>query len=311
VTLAFIINPHAGAVRRDPALPAQIARSVGARAEVWVTRDLASLDAAAAELASRNVRTVGILGGDGSASHVLTRLERAYGGHMPRIALIRGGTMNTVANALGISRRGPLTLARRACRAAAQNGSAEVVRRPALRVGDRLGFLFGTGVFHGFMAEYYARGHGHPTPVTAATTLARCVASSVVDGATYTRIVRSPPLAIAYDGGEWPRAHYLTVAAGTVDQAGLGFRPFARAMSAPDVFHLLAIHGRPTAVTRDLPSIWLGRGLRRETAHEASARQALLTSGGEPFGYSLDGDLAEAPGRLALSVGPTLEVLRI
>jgi diacylglycerol kinase (ATP) len=310
VNLAIIINPHAGAVRKAPTLPSRIARSVGAQASVHITPDLPALASVSAELAARDVRTVAILGGDGSASHALTALSRAYGGRMPRVAFIRGGTMNTVANGLGISRHGPEALARRACRAA-REAHPRTLRRPALRVGERLGFLFGTGVFHGFMAEYYARGHGHPTPVTAATTLARCVGSSLVDGDTYGRVMKTPPLAVRFDHGRWPLAPYMTVAAGTVDQAGLGFRPFARSMREAGVFHLLAIHGSPMEVCRDLPRIWRGQGMRPATANEASAHFAEISSEGQPFGYSIDGDLETAPGSLRLAIGPTLEVLRI
>src|SRR5688572_29799948 len=167
VQAAVIVNANAGALRRNPGLARRLERAAGTRARLFYTSNEIELQEAARQLADQSVPRVALIGGDGTASHTLTALWRAYADRpLPAIALLRGGTMNTVARSLGVSPRGPATLLRRALTAWLEERPRYIARN-ALQVGDRLGFLFGTGLMYGWLAEYYARGDGNPTPLTA------------------------------------------------------------------------------------------------------------------------------------------------
>ncbi|HEX6240979.1 MAG TPA: diacylglycerol kinase family protein [Polyangiales bacterium] len=311
VQAAVIVNANAGALRRNPGLAGQLERVAGARAALFFTRNEAELHRAARQIAEQRLGRVALIGGDGTASHTLTALWRAYGDRpLPAIALLRGGTMNTVARSLGVSPRGPATLLRRALSAWSQERPYYVARN-ALQVGDRLGFLFGTGLMYGWLAEYYARGDGHPTPWTAAHVFGSCLLSALVAGPTYRRIRGRDDLAVRFDGGEWESRDYITVGAGTVAHAGLGFRPFYLSEGNSPCFHLLAIKGDAASLARDLPSIWRGRGMSAETAYEAPARWAELRTAHPSFGYFVDGDLLVAGSALRLQLGPLFRVLCI
>lgn len=306
---AIIVNRHAGALRRDPKLADRMRAACGRHATLHVTQDLEELHAVAGAAAGRGVTTVGLVGGDGTASATLTALARAYGEQqLPAIAFLRGGTMNTIASSLGVSHRGPLALLQRTLKAAdAPNGL--IHHRPVMRIGERLGFLFGTGVWHGYLAESYA--NGQPTRMTNATVLGRALASAAVDGATYARIFDARPLSVRFDAGSWEPRPYLTVAAGTIADAGFGFRPFHRALDSRQRFQIFAIKGRPTDVLADLPGIWFGRGLSPDTAYNTTTAWAELRSEDGPFGYAVDGDLATAQETLRLELGPVFRFLRI
>ncbi len=309
---AVIVNPKAGALRRNPKL-ASLLRDLCARdAELHVTASAAEVDEVTADLARREVGLVGLVGGDGTASTSLTSVWRSYGdGQLPHISFLRGGTMNTIANSLGVSRRNPAWLLSRTLKAWTSRDTSRFQPRPTLKVGDRLGFLFGTGLMYGYLAEYYAAGNGQPTPATAASVLAKAVGSALVGGEAFERILQPRRLQIVFSAGHWATRTYMTVAAGTVEQAGLGFRPFYRAFEREDQFHLLAVKGRPRQVARDLPRVWLGRGMRPETAEETTTEWAELSCADGPFGYFVDGDLLTAPGQLSLAVGPRFSILRI
>jgi diacylglycerol kinase family enzyme len=309
---ALIVNANAGATRRHPRLPERLRALAGKRAELFVTSNSEELDEAARIIAARNTRQVGVVGGDGTASTTLTAIWRAYGAQsLPNVALLRGGTMNTVATSLGVSRRPTLALLRRALRCWEHDGQARYRRRPAMIIGERLGFLFGTGVMYGWLAEYYAQGNGTPTPTTAARVFGKSVLSALVRGRTYRRITRRHDLEVHFEGGVWESRDYVTVGAGTVAQAGLGFQPFYRAIENERSFHLLAIKGRPADIAGDLPSIWLGRGMRRSTAYETTTSWAELRTRQPAFGYFVDGDLLTAGPSLRLEVGPLFRVLCI
>ena len=279
---------------------------------MYVTRDARELEEASARAADRGATTIGVVGGDGTASMTLTAIERAYQGRrLPRIAFLRGGTMNTVANSItGPAPNRPLELLKRTLRAAKANGSVEVTRRPALRVGERLGFLFGTGVWSGYLAEYNQARGGQPTPLSAATVLGRALASAAMQGKTYERMRELQPLAVKFGEGAWPANAYMTICASTIAHAGLGFRPFHRAAATEQAFQIFAIRASAKDVLRDLPGVWLGRGLRPSTAHDTVTTWAELDGAG-PFTYAVDGDLGSAQGSLRIELGPLFEFLRI
>ena len=83
-----------------------------------------------------------------TVSSVLTALSRAYGReHWPRLAFLRGGSMNTVANAFGVPPGEPEVLLQRLL----EGGARPVWPRATLEVEGRLGFLFTAGVLVGFL----------------------------------------------------------------------------------------------------------------------------------------------------------------
>lgn len=309
---AIVINRHAGCLRKHPELAARLRAQASGRARLYVTDSAAELGEVAQEITHDGVTCVGIVGGDGTASSTLTALWRACGeAALPRIAFLRGGTMNTVASSLGLrARPAPELLSRMLC-ALREPERCRVLRRPALIVGDQLGFLFGTGVWYGYLAEIYRV--GHPTRLDNARVLARLLASAAVGGETYRRVLQPQALSVRFADGAWEPRAYLAIAAATVAHAGFGFAPFHLALSTTEQFQLLAVQSGPRALLRDFPRLRLGRGLRPSTARSTLTRWAeLRTPGGEPFGYSVDGEIACArTGVLRMALGPTLELLAL
>lgn len=317
---AIIVNRRAGRMRRDPKLAERIraacARTCGQDARLYLTSDLEELTSVAQEIAALQPRVVGIVGGDGTCSFTLTALWRAYGSAaLPHIAFLRGGTMNTIASSLGISSRKPLALLRSALHAAQAPEQVKTRERPTMQVGEtaaseRLGFLFGTGVWYGYLAEAYA--DGPPTRMTNAAVLARVLASAAVEGETYKRILQSQPLSVHFADGQWDMHSYLTIAAGTVAHAGFGFRPFPHAFERSDAFQLLAVTTGPRALLRDFPGMLIGQGLRPQTAHQTITTYAELRAvDGASFGYSVDGEVDTAETALRINLGPSVRFLCI
>lgn len=307
---AIIVNRNAGSMRRDPALAARIRGAYGRTTALFLTGDGDELSAAAAEAARCRATTVAILGGDGTASATLTALWRAYGDRpLPAIALLRGGTMNTIATSLGVSQASPRELLRRTVQATQSAERARGRTRPSIRIGERLGFLFGTGVWYGYIAESYA--NGQPTRWTNAKVLGRTLASAALQGETFRRVRQTRTLSVRFEGGDWEPRPYLTIAAGTIADAGFGFQPFPRAFAERERFELLAIKGSALEVLKALPGVWWGRGIAASTAYGTVTSWAELRSEDGPFGYSVDGDVATAQATLRLELGPSFRFLCI
>ena len=306
---AIIVNRNAGDLRRDARLIERLRQRAGRTVAVHATEDVASLRALCERLAHDAVGTVGVVGGDGTASATLTAISRAWGDRpLPRIALLRGGSMNTVANALGTGKGSAIDLLERALLVLRSPGLQRTCFRPVLRVGgERLGFLFGTGVWYGYLAETYRA--GPPGIAEYVSVLTRLFASAAVNGEMVRRIVKPAPTSVRLRDSEWPRAPYLCIAAGTVPDVGFRVQPFHRAFDCDDKFQLLAVHGSARDVLRAMPGLWLGRGLAEHTAHQTLTSFAELHAEQGFVEYSVDGDVDTLRGPLKIELGPRFEFL--
>jgi hypothetical protein len=182
------------------------------------------------------------------------------------------------------------------------------VERHVMRIGSHYGFLFGTGVVHGFLAEYYR--DGEPTPIVAAKTLARGIGSSFIGGETIRRMARPFRGAVEFeDGTRWDDRDYLTVTAGTVEHIGLNFKPFRRYAEQPGTFHMLGIYASPVGLVRDLPRVHRGEPMRPGKTYDALSARAVVCAAGGTLPYMIDGDLHETRGELQVSIGPRVRLV--
>jgi len=306
---AIIVNRNAGELRRDARLIERLRQRAGHAVPVHATDDVAALRALCERLAHEGVTTVGVVGGDGTASATLTAVCNAWGDKpLPRIALLRGGSMNTVANSLGTGKGSALALLDRLLLVLRSPGLQRTRFRPVLRVGgERLGFLFGTGVWYGYLAETYREGPpGIPEYVSVLT---RLFASAAVNGEMVQRIVKPAPTRVRLPDREWPCAPYLCIAAGTVADVGFRVQPFHRAFETVDKFQVLAVHGSARDVLRAMPGLWSKRGLAEHTAHQALTDFAELHAEQGFVEYSVDGDIETLRGPLTIELGPNFEFL--
>jgi diacylglycerol kinase (ATP) len=170
------------------------------------------------------------------------------------------------------------------------------------------GFLFGTGVVHGFLAEYYR--DGEPTPLVAAQTLARGIGSALIGGEMIRRMAQPFRGSVTLDDGTvWAERDYLAIAAGTIEHIGLNFRPFYRYDQRPRAFQLLGIHASPVDFVKELPRIHKSRPMREGKAHDALASRVVVRSADGHVRYMIDGDLHEARGDLVVSIGPRVRLV--
>jgi diacylglycerol kinase (ATP) len=307
--IAVLASPRARSFRAEArrlgALEAATRRIGGLFAAV---DDAAGTEAALSAARDAGARLLAVAGGDGTLGHVLAAAVKVWGTDdaVPPLGLLRGGTMNTVANGLGIPRGDAVARLTHLADLLSRGAALPTRARPSLKVADRLGFLFGTGVFERFLAAYYAKGDGAPTVATAVATIGHLAGSTLIRGPYAQALTRRTPLTLEVDGDLWPERSFLAVAAGTVPEVGLGFRPFHHADPFAHAFHLLGVTAPATSVVFDLPRIWLGRDLRPTSGRGVLAHVATLhPPRGTPLAWMVDGDLFSAEGPLTVSVGPS------
>ena len=303
--LVIVLNPSAQGAGYDERRIKGLRAIAGSRAVIFATEKRELVDAVVEGARERGVGTVAVIGGDGTISSVLTALHRVYAdAPLPRIALLRGGTMNTTANAFDVPRKQPEELLRRLLTARAET----IVRRATLRVDSRLGFLFSTGAMVGFLDAMYGSRDSGQGSLRVLSLLARGSFHALTGGELIDRIETPLRASICVDDEQHPARRYAVLAAGTIERIGLGFRPFPRAGECHNQFQLFAFHGSLQSLARQLSRIRRGQPIQKGLGFDPLAKRLQIESEDGGFRYALDGDIYEAHSALAVEAGPELEI---
>ena len=311
--IGLITNPRSRVNQRDPGRARRLSYLVGSHGNAEATKSIDDLYRVCEEFKKERIDVLGISGGDGTLHHTLTAMIRTYGDEpLPPVAVLRGGTMNTVARSFGIFGDAPKLTFELVDRH--RRGLLPTIpwfEREILQVGDAYGFIFGNGIIYNFLHEYYAT--GNPSPATAAQLILRAAGSTMVRGPLARRIYKRFHARVVADGDRWACEDFITVAAAVVEQIGLGFKPFHRVHDADHSFALLGIHTDAVGFVSELPNIMAGKPMRRDKAIDQVARHVVFEAD-EPLEYIIDGDTyvqeSGKGGSLTLRVGPKLRFLR-
>ena len=306
--IGLITNPRARTNQKDPARMRRLGYLLGSRGVPEATGSLDDLYRVAEEFRSAGIDILAINGGDGTIGCTVTAFIKVYeaaGTLLPPVAILRGGTMNTTANSLGI-KGAPGRLLFEVLDRYHNREPFAVYEREVLKVGDDYGFIFGNGVIHNFLKVYY--GTGRPSPGVAAKVLLRGIASAFVGGPFAARLTKRFRAHVTADGQEWAVSDFMSVAAAVVEQIGLGFTPFYRCNERPGAFAILGIHTGALGFVTELPRVWRGRPMRRDKVIDAVVSEVVLESDGG-LEYTIDGDTYQGGPLLRLATGPRVRLI--
>ncbi len=307
--IAVVTNPRSRQNRRNPAIAGQLAYMLGDRGEVAQPNSREELVETARRFRDRGVDILAINGGDGTAHVVLSAFVAAWGNDpLPQVALLRGGTMNTVAHSLGVRGKPAELLGALVARYHSGEPLPTVERNLLCVEGEEphYGFLFGNGLISNYLELYYEG--SEPSPAKAAWLLARGILSTAVGGDFGRRLMRPVEVEVEADGRKWSLRPYLSVAAGTVDQIGLGFSPFYEAPRHPGHMHMLGIGCTPLDFVWNLPRVWMSKAIDAPNVYAAVTSEFRMRAE-SPIGYMVDGDFHRGEKELCVRVGPRLRLL--
>ncbi|HJZ88603.1 MAG TPA: diacylglycerol kinase family protein [Polyangia bacterium] len=223
---------------------------------------------------------------------------------LPQFGILRGGTVNTVANNLAVRGHPEEILERLVARI---RSGRQVPSAPLdlLRVGGMYGFLFGAAMPGRFFEAYY----GGPTTgmAWAGALAARTLASGIARG-PFARWLFDPiEIEITVDGVTLPTRHFTLIVAATVRNVGIGVKVTYRAGQRPGRFHLVASSLPASRMVVQAARVFGGRPLKGQPHTDVLAARARLRFA-EPQTYTLDGDLFRAS-EVELACGPRLDIL--
>jgi diacylglycerol kinase family enzyme len=305
--IGIITNPHSKANKKMPARGRLLGYIVGQFGNLEITNSVEDLGRVAALFLEQKIEVLAINGGDGTISRTLTAFIRAYGSSpLPKILVLRGGTMNMLADNLGI-RGTPEEILVRMLECESGLRPRKTHSLATLLVGGQYGFLFGNG----FVARYLAAFYKHKTgPVGALWLIVKIYIYWLFGIGRYKELIRDEVYRLLFDGVETREpAASVAMMVSTVERMPLGLRLFPWACQKVSQFQFFSLEipakqlpwRLPFAFLRNSPGRFFGKWTKLASSVVISA-----VSGEQP--YTLDGELFEAPaGRLAIEVGPIVQ----
>ena len=310
--IGIVTNPHSRRNRRHPERMRRLGYMLGQHDTYELTNRIEDVRDVAREFKASDIDILALNGGDGTNHVTLTTFIEVYDGdELPKIALLRGGTMNTVSNGIGIRGKPPRLLAN-LVEKYYTGRPFETTERDILKVSDdsgtRYGFIFGNGLVANFLEIYYES--DDPSPATAAILLAKGIATLPVGGGDIVdQIIRPFNARIEMEDETWAERDYTAVIASTVDQIGLGFRPFIRSEERKNSFHMLGVTADAIGIARALPRIRMGLPVP-EDKFPSTVTDCAVFHSSEPISYTIDGDMhVSESGVVRLETGPRLEII--
>lgn len=294
--LGIISNPFAKINKRDPEHNTLMWYILGNRGQFEVTNSLHDLSRVCEEFCARGLDTIGVVGGDGTISLTLSALAQAYPpDKLPRILVLRGGTVNVLASNLGIFGSPKDVFADALEAYHMPNGLAEMSLQ-TLEVNGRLGFIFADGVAARFLGEFYKN---KSSTLGAGLFLGKVLADGAAGGrlgGAYKNLYLREKVKIDCKPRPWPFENPIEpvmLVASTIPKMPFGIRLFRALNTHREEAELLAI----TASEKSLPfevfrTLLTGGKGSEKTIHRHVFESATIIPSNE-IEYSLDGDLLE------------------
>jgi len=294
-----IANARARRAGRDERLGERLRRLIPAE-YVHFTRDADEVDAALARLHSLGIEHLVLVGGDGTVGGTLTPLVQTFGeSPLPRVSLVAGGTVNTIAHSLDAHAGAEQTVRRILEERQPRLDSIRPLIRVEPDVGPtRAGLIFANGVAARFLERYYQR--EELGPVAAAGLVGRIATSALLRTRLARELFAPRPIEISVDGAALDAHAYTVAGAASVRDIGLGFRPFLSAGTDPERFHFLYSAATAPRLSVELPALRFGfHGPTSCLHHHPAGSVELRFETPEP--WSVDADLYPPASRLRLS----------
>ena len=224
---------------------------------------------------------------------------------LPKIAILRGGTVNTVAHNVGIKGQ-PDEILERVVAAYRRGEEIPHSDLDLLEVNGMYGFLFGACMPGRYFEAYYG---GPTTGAGWASVLAiRTVASAMVRG-QFAKWMFSPiPAELTVDGRVLEQREFTLIVAATVKNVGIGVKVPYLAGTVPGRFHLVASSMPTMKLIGQAARVFAGRPLKGQPHTDTLAKRVEIRFE-ETQTYTLDGDLFRAE-RIQLAAGPRVSILR-
>lgn len=303
--IGIVVNPYSKQYKNHPEKMKRLGFIVGDRGDLASTQNLRDIHGVAQRFKERDIDILALSGGDGTNHRTLTTFIQVYGDKpLPKIALLRGGTLNTVAFSCGV-RGSPEKNLSNLLFKYHEDEDFETTEVTLTKINNYYGFIWGCGVIYRFMEAYYQLGQG--SPLNVGWTLVRSIASAMVNGPFACKVFERMQGEVTVNGGKWPFKNYSAIYTGSVEYLGFNFRVFYHARDSLK-FHAVGFSLPPRNVLPYIPLMFIGRPSGCPNLIEEAASEMIVQLD-EPQPYTIDGDMHPPERNFVISTGPRLTVI--
>jgi len=303
--IGIILNPHSRSNRKNPERITRLGFIVGDKGACKQTQDLKDLPEIVHEFKERKIDILGISGGDGTNHCTLTTFINEYKDTpLPKVAFLRGGTMNAIANALDIH-GSPEQILSNLILKYHEDQPFDTTEVDLLNVNGKYGFIFGNGLLSRFIDVFYKNKGG---PFSAFSLLSKVIFGSYFNTRFTCDLAERFDAEVLIDGEPWRFKNFTFMDAGTMDHFSFGVRPLYRARSKPGFFQMMGFSGSPRDIVNSFPRILLRKPQKSKYYEDTMGQRAEIKLE-KPQAYMVDGDMQPASDHIILEAGPRLTVI--
>jgi len=309
--IGIITNPHSKLNKRNPQRTALLGYILGEKGRLEVTNNLDDLGRVAREFKSKNIGILAINGGDGTICRTLTAFIQVYGDSpLPKVALLRGGTINVIANNLSITGTPEQVLYRLVEIYSHEEKDFATQVLTTIETEGSYGFLFGNGAAASFLKEYYKRKSG---PIGAFFWTIAVWFSGLWNGTLYRSVISDQMQELWPLGSPSITHSSLAVFVSTLKKMPLGYPMFRSVQLGTDEFQCVSFTLTAKDAVWKLP--WTMVKLHQqnnENKMSFSTSAMKIETEDQSFEYTLDGELYTSTSKaLEIRTGPKIEFICI
>ncbi|MDB2447007.1 diacylglycerol kinase family protein [bacterium] len=305
--IGIISNPHSKLNRKNPQRHEYLTYIAGEEGHVAVTQTLEDLAKVAEDFREHGIKILAINGGDGTISQTLTAFIKTYGSAtLPKIVLLRGGTINVLAENLGI-KGSPEQVLYRLIEKHSINKLETTRRVSTLVAGGQHGFLFGNGTAANFLELFYQNKTG---PLGSLLLFVRLMISRLSKKTLYDSVAKSVDTAVIVDSDKKPSHQSISTLIATIPRMPLGFKLFPKTTENSQLAQLVSYTGDARKDIFKAVFDFFVRPSKSTDAKISYCGKSFSVECGEPTPYTLDGELFYPEGNVVdVQIGTELEFI--
>lgn len=302
--IGVILNPYSRSNKKNPDRIERFGFIVGDKGSCHSTDTIDQVRDLARQFKERQIEILGISGGDGTNHKTLTTFVEVYGDTpLPKIAILRGGTMNNLAWQLGIKGT-PEKILSDLILKYHHGQSFKETQINMIEIDGSYGFILGMGLVERFINIY--QNVDSPSPLRGLTLLIRATLSSIFNGKMAQRLCERFDVKMYIDGELQPFKNYMMIFAGTMQTLGFRFRPLYRGPTVPGKFQMVGISSTGRQLFTTFHRALMAKPSNSENYVDEMASRVVMEFD-RPMRYTIDGDHADAPAaRIEIKTGPLL-----
>jgi diacylglycerol kinase (ATP) len=306
--IGIVTNPHSKANRSKPGNIKMLGYILGHQGRLEVTNKIEDLVGVAKRFKEQNIEILAINGGDGTISRTISAFIKTYeGSPLPKIALLRGGTMNVVAQNLGI-RGSPDKILASLVELYSTGEPLKVQTLSTIKIENNYGFLFGTGVAAQFLVEYYKKKTG---PLGAFLLCLSVWFSGIFDGVLFKKVIKDQLFRLTSKDFNSIVHNSICFLCSTVKRMPLSYPLFNKINGNVHKFQCVSFTLKPKEAIYKFPLILLQGKYASKTQKFEVTLQEIKLSSDNPFNYTLDGELFDPVDSITIQTGPIISFIVI